>query len=69
MEDYRIVKTMGNLGDLEVAVKAAMKDGWRTSGAPFRSEASREWGQAMLKTVLNGGGELRLREQGRAPRR
>ncbi len=67
MQDYRIIRTNGNLYDLETATREAIKDGWQIHGQPFRSESSREWCQAA--TRANGDRELRLREQGRGKTR
>jgi hypothetical protein len=64
MLDYRIIRTNGNLGDLEAAIKAALKEGWQvTSGAPFRSESSREWCREVTRNKgAASDGELGLRE-------
>jgi hypothetical protein len=48
---YRIIRTCGNMNDLEKRVRdfASAEKGWECNGGPFRCESSLEWCQALSR--------------------
>lgn len=65
--NYKIIRSLTSLMDLEVQVNAAAKEGYAPEGAPFFDGTRSQWCQSVFKA--HAPAETQFREPAKAGRR